>query len=195
MSQRAVNVAAALNLLVPGAGLVLVGAVWNGLILGLIFTALANFVLWSLLIAPDDFSAHVRGLAAGVLGGAYLAAQIRLARIVRDREQRERTAARRQALWAAREHLAGGAYAQALAALEAVRPLADKDVLVAYRFAQAYTGLGDADAAQQAWDRLQALDRHHVYREQLRAGRETLALLRAGRRGADTVPDSIADQP
>ena len=77
--------AAALNLLLPGGGLILVGAPWSGLLIGLAFTACANFALAAVLLFPDSFSPTHQALGTGLAAGAYLGAQIRLAQTRRRR--------------------------------------------------------------------------------------------------------------
>ena len=180
MSARwAVNLAAAVNLLVPGAGLILTGATWVGLATGLVFIICANAALWITLLIPDEVSRWSQALAIGVAGGAYLGAQMRFAQSVRSRERNHQAARRREALSAARTHLKTGNHAAALAALEPVRDGAEHDLLLAYRTAQACTGMRDAETARAAWQRVRALDRHHIYSEQIRAGEQAVERLRA----------------
>ena len=178
-TRAAVNGAAAVNLLVPGAGLILAGATWVGLATGLVFIACVNAALWLALLIPDEVSRWSQALAIGLAGGAYLGAQVRLAQYVRSRERSQQAAQRRDALSAARTHLRMGDPAAALAALEPLRERAEHDLLVAFRTAQACTGMQDAEAARAAWKRVRELDRHHIYRDQAREGEEAIDRLRA----------------
>jgi hypothetical protein len=173
--QGKANYAACLNLLIPGAGVILLGDIWSGLLGGLVFVLSANYALWATLLIPDEFPAWASTLGIGIAAGSYLAAQFRLAQTVRGREREQRAVFRRTALEAVRICLAHSDFAGALAALEPVCDLAGRDLLVAYRLAQSHTGLHDVEAARLAWRRVQALDRHHIYRAELRAAEEVLA--------------------
>ncbi|MGD8453684.1 MAG: hypothetical protein PVJ57_17870 [Phycisphaerae bacterium] len=168
------NLASVLNLLIPGAGLVLRSNPWGGLVIGLLFVACANFTLWALLLVPDEFPPWQHGLGIGLTGGVYLGAQIRLAQTVRGRRRSEQTTLRRAALHAARQLIEAGRYPQAQLVLAPVRRFAETDLLVAYRMAQVYTGLRDVDAALAAWQTVRRLDRHHLYSDQLRSGLASL---------------------
>ena len=170
--------AAGLNLLVPGAGIILLGRVWMGLIVGLLFVLCANFALWSVLLVPDEFLPWMRGLGIGLAGGSYVGAQIRLAQTVRGEKQRCRAEARRAALAAAQDLTRQGAFAAALRALQPVRDSAEHDLLIAYRLAQVHTGMQDVEAAEAAWRRVRVLDRHGIYREETHAAEQTLSRLR-----------------
>lgn len=168
------NWPACLNLLVPGGGIVLLGWVWTGLVVGLLFTICANYALWATLLVPDEFPSWAQGLGIGLAGGTYLGAQLRLAQAVRSQQQQRQATLRRQALLAARDGLRRGDFTVALAALEPLRELASRDLLVAYRLAQVYTALQDVDAARAAWRQVRALDRHGVYRHEMRVGDEAV---------------------
>ena len=171
---RGANWAACLNLLVPGAGVILVGSVWAGLLTGLAFVLCANYALWATFLIPDEFSRWSQALGIGVAAGTYFGAQVRLAQAVRGRERRQQADARRAALSAAQACLLQADHAGALDALKPVRDLAGSDLLIAYRTAQAHAGVRDTEAARAAWRRVRELDRHHVYREQTRAAERSL---------------------
>lgn len=178
---RGVHWAALTNLLVPGAGIVLLGDVWQGLVGGVAFALCANAALWLVLLIPDEFSGTTQALALGAAAGTYLGAQLRFAQTVRSRERAWQSGVRRGALWAARECLDRRDFAGALAALEPIRVAAARDLLVAYRVAQTLTGLKDADAALAAWRQVRALDRHHVYRDECREGEQAFSPAVQGR--------------
>ena len=162
------------NLLIPGGGLVMIGRVWFGLVIVLLFTLLANCALAFSLLFPDDVPRWAGGLATGLAGGTYLGAQLRFAQTVRSRYQAAMTARRRQALEAVRTCLAAGQYDQAWDAIRPLAAQADRDLLVAYRLAQVLTAKQDVDAARNAWQLVRALDRHHIYREQILSSERTL---------------------
>jgi hypothetical protein len=161
--------AAALNLLLPGGGLILVGATGSGLLIGLVFAACANFALAAPLLFPDDFPRPAQ-LAGVVLTAAmYLLAQARLAQSVRDLRRKSQAAVRRRVLAQTQELLARGDAAGALAAILALVDTDHDDLLVVFRLAQALTAAGDVTAARAAWLRVRELDPHGLYRQQIRA--------------------------
>ena len=174
IAEREQSAAWWINLLIPGGGLMMIGRVWLGLIIALLFALLANCALAFSLLFPDDVPSWAGGLTTGLAGGTYLGAQLRFAQTVRSRHREAATAHRRQALEAARACLAAGQYGQAW---EAIRPLAaqaDRDLLVAYRVAQVLTAKQDVNAALDAWHLVRRLDRHHIYREQIVSNERTL---------------------
>ena len=172
------NAAALLNLVVPGLGIILVGPVWSGLLVGVLFAACANFALWATLLIPDEFSPWIRGLGIGIAGGTYLGAQLRLAQAVRERQRQQQAQGRRTALAAVRECLQRNDYLGALRAITPVRDSGTHDLLVAHRVAQILTGLKRPDAALAAWQRLRELDHHGIYSAEARASMQVLARLR-----------------
>lgn len=163
-----------INLLLPGGGLILAGAVWSGLLIGVLFAACANLALAAVLLFPDEFSRTVQTLVIGLAAGSYVGAQLRLSRQVRERRAQSAAALRRRLLGEAREHLARGERAQALAAIAPLAELARRDLLVAYRFAQVLTAVGDVQAARAAWEQVRTLDRHGIYRAQTRVHEQQL---------------------
>lgn len=179
-----------LNLLVPGAGLVLLGSALTGLVIAAVFAASANFVLIAALLIPDDVTPWLRGLGIGVTGGSYVGAQIRFAQTVRRQRQTAVQAARRRALALARANLQAGDYVQAWEALRPVSYLAADDLLVAYRIAQVLTGKQDVPGAQLAWQRVRDLDKHHIYRRLIEQGERQLRSLG---HAAPTGPGLLSD--
>ncbi len=162
------------NLVLPGAGLVLCGAIASGLMVGLLVAAGANLALAALLLFPDDFSRTVQAVIIGLAVGSYFGAQLRLSQTQRQIRAQAAGEARRRTLRRTSELLANG---EPAAALEALRPLADRahdDLLVAYRMAQTLTVAGDVLAARVAWQRVRQLDRHGIYRDQVRENERAL---------------------
>ncbi len=173
------NVVGLVNLVIPGGGLVLRGAVVAGVMIGVVFALCANLALWATLLIPDDFSPWKSGLAIGLAGGTYVGAQIRLRYTVRRQEREAGAGQRRAALEAVRQHLERKDYA---AAWEAIRPVlgcVESDLLVARRCAQILSGLNKIEAAWEAWGRVRRLDRHQIYREETRSNEQMLERLRA----------------
>jgi tetratricopeptide (TPR) repeat protein len=167
--QPAARRATWLNLLLPGGGLILVGAVPSGLLVGLVFAACANFALAAALLFPDDFPPAAQLAGIVLAAAAYLYAQARLAQAVRDLRRQAAAALRRRVLAETQELLARGDHARALAALSAIADQAGADFLVAYRLAQALTAAGNTAAARRAWLRVRELDPHGIYKPQVAA--------------------------
>ena len=167
LETRAGRWAAWVNLLLPGGGLILLGAVGSGLLAGLLFIACANFALLAVLLFPDDFSGTTQALGIGLAAGAYVGAQVRVMAQVRRLRAEGTAARRRRALWAARDCLARG---EAARAVEALRPLVEEDaqdLLVSYQWAQALTAAGEVTRARDAWQQVRRLDRHGIYKQHI----------------------------
>lgn len=160
--------AGALNLLVPGLGIIWLGRAVAGLVFGLVFAACANLAVCAVLLVPGDLPAWAPPLAIGLATGAYLGCQVQLVRSSREHREAEQQRIRRAALTAVREALERGDYSAGLAALAPVSHLAAQDLLVAFRLAQLLTAVGDTQAALAAWRQVRALDRHHIYRDEWR---------------------------
>jgi len=169
-----------LNLLWPGAGLSVAGHTGLGLLLGLLFAVCADFAILTILIVPDDFSRTAQTAAIGLAAATYVGAQIGWRHGLRAARAHGADADRRRILEQTQQALARGDAAQALAAIQ---PLADRmaqDLLVAYRLAQALSPIGDAPRARIAWQRVRQLDRHGLYRAEIRQAEQV-----AAREGAD----------
>jgi hypothetical protein len=159
--------AAAVNLILPGGGMILIGAVWRGLLVGMLFAACANFAVVATLLFPDEYSRLTRLFGIGLAVGGYLGAQVRFAQTVRGLRQQGLDDLRRRCLRQARELLLRGSSVRALEQIQPLAELVPDDLHVAYRLAQALTATGDVAAARAAWRRLGELDRHGVYRREV----------------------------
>ena len=155
------------NLVLPGAGLILVGAVSSGVLVGLLFAVCANMAVAATLLFPDDFPWSTRMLIIGFAGGSYLGAQLRFAQTVRSAREAEHAAWRRAVLTEVQALLQRGAAGEALEVLSPLSRRDPEDVLVAYRLAQVLTATGNKHAARAAWRQLRRLDQHGLYRQQL----------------------------
>lgn len=158
--------AAALNLLLPGGGLIAVGATAPGMLVGLLFAVCANFAVAAVLLFPDDVPRIWQNLGIGLAAGSYIGAQIRLVQTLRAQRVTAAAALRRRILTDVQLHLDAGDAAAALAALQPLEQHAAHDLLVAVRFAQALTAAGRVDDAGEAWARVRRLDHHGLYRQQ-----------------------------
>lgn len=156
-----------LNLVVPGGGVVAVGRTTRGMTVGLLFAAAANGAVAGTLLFPDDVPRWVQQglITAAVL--SYAAAQLMFVRGARALSRRAADRERRSALQCAVEALRAGDADVAIAALAPLAHLADADLLVAYRLAQAHELLAD-DQRREAWERVARLDPHGIYRDEVR---------------------------
>lgn len=167
-----------LNLVLPGGGLIVCGAIWSGLLVGLVVVVCANLALAATLIFPDDFSANMRALVIGVAGGTYVGAQLRLAGWLRRRQEADRVCARRERLARAAEATEQGDVVTAVQTLDALAREWPQDLLIAFRLAEALAGAGHYHAARAALDRVRRLDRHGVYRQAVREREQQLDMTR-----------------
>ena len=169
--------ARAMNLVLPGGGVALAGRPWLGLLIGVLFAAVANIVVAAVFLFPDDLSAGTRALAIGLGAGAYVGAQLRLEAALRVTQRQRDSAARDIALRAAWIALEAGDAAAALAALRPFAARTAHDLLLAYRLAQTLTLTRDVPAAMDAWEIVGRLDRHSLYRD---VRRRSVSELRGG---------------
>lgn len=172
---RGTAAARLINLVIPGGGLILIGSEVVGTLIALLFAVVANFAVAAGLLFPDDLSATARNLGIGVALGTYLGAQIRYAQTVRYRREVGQERQRRAALHAARAALERGRADEAWQALEPIADRAEDDLLVAYRVAQVLTARGAGRDAATAWQRVQRLDRHRIYRREVIASARRLS--------------------
>lgn len=183
---RATTRARWLNLLVPGAGLILTGNVAGGLAIGLSFAVAATLAVIASLIIPADFSPRGRILIIVVAAVAYIAAQFLLERSIRSNAHRDAEARRKQHLGQAAARFQAGDIDGAWAALQPLASRLDHDLLIAVRWAQVLERLGDAGEIASAWERVRALDRHRIY------GREVQDALRRIGMGEPSVDAGAA---
>jgi hypothetical protein len=175
----------AVNLLVPGGGLILIGSVPLGVLVAALFTVAAHFAVAASLLFPDDVPPTWRGLGIGLAIGSYLGAQMRYAQTVRSQRARAAAERRHAALRDARLALLAG---RADDAWRAIQPLAERvedDLVLAYRFAQVLTARGDHAAALEAWQRVRRLDRHRIYRQEVARNEQVLSGLTGVATGQD----------
>jgi hypothetical protein len=154
--------------------LILIGRETLGVMIAILFTMTACYALAATLLFPDDTSATWRGLSIGVAIGTYLGAQIRYAQTVRCQADEAFGDLRRAALRDAHSALREGRTEDAWHALRPLLPQAETDLLVAYRVAQVLTARGDRLAALNAWRRVDRLDRHRIYRQEVHEHEQAL---------------------
>ena len=156
-----------LNLLVPGAGLIVRGAVGSGLLCGLLFAVCANFTLAACLLFPDELSPAGRAVAILLTGTVYVLIQVRMAQTTGLASRRTKEQLRRERLLRVQECLGREDVAGALEAIEPLMDRAATDLLVAFRVAEVLTMADDRDGARVAWANVRALDKHGIYRAQM----------------------------
>jgi hypothetical protein len=157
----------ALNLFVPGGGLIVAGRLGWGAFIGLLFLLSANAWIYAALIAPDDFSALARAVLLLSAAGAYAAAQVGLIQAIRDLRNDRAVHARRGVIASAERWLAGnGDGTPSAEDLTHLAALARDDLLAAYRHAQILGKLCDPATAD-AWRHVARLDKHQIYRAQV----------------------------
>ncbi|QOJ14108.1 MAG: hypothetical protein HRU75_05430 [Planctomycetia bacterium] len=192
MELRRIRFARLLNLLLPGVGLVLIGALWRGVLIGLTIAALANATLAFALLIPDEIPTAGFVALLVATGTAYAAAQVWVVRVAGVVQRSETQTFRAEVLARVAEHLGAGDGRAALAALAPLCSSADSDLLIAVRYAQALQAAGDqpvspnAPAADEhadilatasgsraalveAWVRVRRLDPHRIYGREVRA--------------------------
>jgi hypothetical protein len=176
-ADKITTVARLINLVIPGGGLILIGSEAIGVLIATLFTASADLAIAASLLFPDDFASTWRGLAIGVAIGTYIGAQVRYAQTVRCRGQRLAESRRHAALRDARVALAAGRVSDAWCALQPLADEAERDVALAYRWAQVLTAKGSGAAAQAAWRRVRRLDRHRIYYQEIAENERMLSNL------------------
>lgn len=173
-SWRPIETARLVNLLIPGGGLILLGRIVAGLIVALAFTLLCNLALAATLLIPHDVPEWARRASIGATAIVYVLSQLLVAHVVRVERRAAEAERRREILERVVRELAAGRAAEAWEALEPLRPLAESDLLVAYRAAQVLTALGDGPAALRAWKNLRRLDCHRIYRSEIESNERAL---------------------
>lgn len=174
MSEKLLVRARRINWWLPGVGLILAHRLWLGLTIGLLFTLLANMLIWGVLIVPEDMPPFFLMISAGLFLLTYCGAQYLLARDIRLRHLAERKADRHRLLEEITLHLAAGDTDRALLCAEQLTSLADDDLLAALRVAQTLTVARDAPRGIEAWMRVRRLDIQAVYRSDADEGERRL---------------------
>lgn len=157
-------VAAGLNLVLPGGGLILLGATGIGLLFGAAFILLLNLALLAVFITPDDFATAGCAAAVGAVVLSYAAAQFGMAAHLRRFREEQALAERRRVLREIERLAAAGDAAAALGLLETLAGADCADLALAYTRATLLAALGRGDEARSAWEHLRRIDRHGIYR-------------------------------
>ncbi len=155
--------AIALNVLAPGAGLILLRREWLGTLLAVFFTVPGLIGLWGLLIIPAQWPAWMVTGALIVAGLIWLWAQWLLVQRARETgspalaEELERLCRR------ADECLERSDIPAAYRTLLVARSLNDEDLEVIRRWAELMTRMDRVRHARRAWRTVARLDPHGPY--------------------------------
>jgi len=157
--------AIAINLLVPGSGLIVLRREWLGLALAILFGLLTQIVIFGTLIVPEDIPHWVTLLSAGGALGTWVLAQWLAVRRLRFVVSPEVKGELRALCARARRALAEEDWAEAHTSLLVASDLNDEDLELAMLWAQLMTATGRIADARRWWRRVLRLDRGHVHRE------------------------------
>ena len=150
--------AVALNLVVPGAGLIILRREWLGFALALLFWVLAEMGLVGWLLVPAMIPGWVSGVALAGGGSVWGWSQWLLVR--RMRTSCGEAAARELALLGRRsdEAVAGNDLSEARDLLRAALTINDEHVATNVRWAELMARMGRLGEASKAWRRVLQLD-------------------------------------
>jgi hypothetical protein len=156
----------ALNILLPGTGLILCRREWLGVALVLLFGICANLALAGWLIAPAAVPTWLIWLGVGIAVLSWTASQVLLSR---QRLLLQHCAAGLDAiLRQARSALDAGDLDAARFALESGAALDDENVDLHVVYVRLCTLEGDEHGRRAAWHKVLRLDRHGRYRDEAR---------------------------
>lgn len=186
LPDKTLQLARQVNWWLPGVGLILAHRLWLGLVIGVLFTLLANLLIWGAAIVPDSVPRIFLFLTGLFLVATYAGAQFLLWRDIRRRQLAARKAERTRILNQAVEFLTQGDLARACMCVEALLPYAEDDLMVAVRIAQTLTAAQDAPRGIEAWMRVRRLDVQAVYRREAEEGELILRQLLLTPTGART---------
>lgn len=155
------------NILIPGGGLVLAGAVLEGLALGISFAVISGLAIVTSWIAPESYDSFTRVGLRICAASLFVTCQVRLVPALRCERQQAAHQRRRAMLRSAVRAADVENWPEACAALARAQQENPSDLLVAVRLAEALQAVGDPVAAAHAWRRVRALDRHHLYRDRI----------------------------
>ncbi len=146
-----------LNLLAPGAGLIMLRREWLGAALALLFGVLAQVVVFGWLIVPADVPAWMVVVAGAAAAGVWGAGQWLLGRRLRLLRSPELAQELAQMRAEARRALDDGDLDEAHRTLLVALSVDDEDVELAVLWAQLMSAMGRRGDARRGWRRVLAL--------------------------------------
>ena len=160
--------AIALNLLLPGSGLILARRACLGFALAMLYTGCAQVTLWGTWIAPEMVSSLLLAVASGaaallwILAQGLLLRQLRLIHNPTDRQSQLETcfALADQAVTERR-------FTEARGALDVALTVDDENAETYARLARLTEKVGCYDEARRAWGMVGDLDRSGSYRREM----------------------------
>lgn len=162
-------VALGLNLVAPGAGLIVLRREWLGAVLALLFTVLLQLGLWGLLIIPEEFTGAATWGSLAAACGVWLAAQgmgaARARAILGPGARQQLQVLHAQAALDIEQARLADARELLLIALA----LSDEDPKSRCLWAQLMTLTGNFQAARKGWETVLKLDRAGTHLEEARA--------------------------
>ncbi len=168
----------ALNVIVPGTGLVLARRERSGTALAFLFCAFGLVALMGGWITPASIPRSMTFLAAAGAVSMWLAAQGVLWSRLSALNSADFDDQKATLVQLASEAMGDGIYVNARLALESALALDDEDVVVNALWARLMTLMGRFGEARRAWGRVEQLDQEGTYR---REASEALRQLPAGK--------------
>lgn len=161
------TIAAVLNLLLPGSGLILTHRHWLGFVMALLFTACGHVAAIGILIAPEAIPHRLTALATGGAAAIWLNAQYLFFRRVIVLSDRTRTAQIALCHQLADEGVQQGRTEDAWGALDVALTIDDEDLQTHLRRARLYQLLGKPLEARRSWRKVQQLDKQQAFRREM----------------------------
>lgn len=167
MGMRHFKLPAAMNVLVPGTGLMALGRPWLGLALAIWFGLGSEIALIGLLLAPASIPTGLVVVAAGLAVIAWLIAQgllVSRIRFLRDPNLAEELAGLQRL---AETALARGDHRAARSALAVALAIDDSEIHTRVLWAKLMEAMGKASRARQAWRDVARLDEEGEFAQQV----------------------------
>lgn len=171
------GLAIGMNLLAPGAGLVLLGRVWLGVALAVWFALGAELAVLGWLIAPLSFPKWMVVLGAAIAGVGWLVGQGLLIGRIRFLSDPELPAEMGALCRLAEQEMSQGHLAAARSALRAALLIDDTDLPTRVLWARLVSMKGRPAQARRAWLEAEQLDTEHHFSTEIR---QALDRLQAG---------------
>lgn len=160
--------AVALNLLLPGSGLILARRPWLGFTLAMLFTGCAQVTLWGAWIAPEMVSTPLLAVAAGAAALWWIAAQgLLLRQLRRIPSPTDRLSQLATCFALADQAVVEGRFAEARGALDVALTVDDENPETYAKLARLTARVGRYGEARRAWRSVADLDREGRYHREM----------------------------
>ena len=162
------RIAIALNLLLPGSGLILARRPWLGFALAMLYTGSAQMTLWGAWIAPELVSNPLLGAAAGGAALLWIAAQgLLLQQLRRIPNPTDRLSQLATCFALADQAVVEGRFAEARGALDVALTVDDENPETYAKLARLMAQVGRCGEARRAWRAVADLDREGSYHREM----------------------------